>query len=152
MKGWWIAVAVVLLLAGCRVEPVGSIVVDTPRKGWCEAVELRYDNADTLGVYTIGVVLSVENDLVAESVALRVGCTSPSGATTEGRLVLTAPERHSGGSFTELAAEWVSGARLPESGDYLFTLTPEKEQNGVWMAGVSLRTMDLENNNDYGKR
>lgn len=142
MSRWWIVVAVVLLMVGCRVEPVGSIVADTPRKGWGEAVELRYNNGDTLGMHTIGVVLSVENDLVAESVAIRVGCTAPSGTTTEGRLVLTAPERHSGGSFTELSAEWVSGARLAEMGDYIFRLTPEQEQDGVWMAGVNVTPMN----------
>lgn len=133
--------AVACMTISCGVKPIGAVVADTPRAEWHEgeSVELCYSNSDTLGIYNLGVVARQEAGSVASALPLRIAVQAPSGLCFEGAAVLSPTERHKGGSFVELSAGWIEGARLGEVGDYTFTLTPQQTTSGVWTAGVTVQ-------------
>ncbi len=138
-----VAVATLALVAtGCTEKPVEATVVETPRKGWSEVVEVKCSNSDTLSLKNIGVILRVENVAAERGVRIAVGCTSPAGVQFADTLVVMAEKRNSGGSFTDYGSEWIERARLSEQGEYLFTIAPVEPTFGVAMAGVTIVPCD----------
>lgn len=130
-------IAVVALLSvACSERPVGAAVADTPRAGWCDAVEVCYHSSDTLSLVAVGFVARWEAAHAEEALPLRIEVQSPSGANYAGEVVLTPSARHTGGSFVELSADWIEDARFMELGDYRFLLTPCQPTDGVWNVGV----------------
>ncbi len=139
-------IAAMLMLAACSERPVGAVVADTPRDVWHagEEVELRYESCDTLSLYDLSIVVRREANRASEgSVSVRVQCTSPSGVDFESPVVILPEERHRGGSFAENLGEWIRGARFAEEGDYLFTITPTSDLQGVWSVGVKVELFPL---------
>ena len=132
------------LMVGCSEKPVGAVVADTPRRDWNTPVTIAYTASDSLSEYNLGVVARVENGLFEEALALQVRLTAPSGRYFQSELQLWAENRHSGGSFTELRAEWIQKAQLIEKGDYIFTLTPMESISGVWTVGVEIEEARAE--------
>ncbi len=135
-------VVIALLSVACGERPVGATVADTPRTGWCNAVEVCYENSDTLSFHNLAVVVRCEAAHIQELLPLRIEAQSPSGVNYTGEVVLTPSDRHRGGSFVELSAGWIEGARLGEVGDYTFTLTPQQPTDGVWSAGVTINRIE----------
>ncbi len=132
------AVAMMLVAVACTVKPVDSTVVDTPRSGWSEPVELLC-SADSTALHTIGVVLQMESKSVDGPIELRIGCTSPSGVSLGDTLRVGPARRSNGGSFTRIEGDWIEGARFAEQGDYSFTIEPLEPLDGVWMVGITIR-------------
>ncbi len=140
MRRWLSIVAVALTMVACSERPVGAAVTDTPRGEWLAGarVEVRYENCDTLSLYDVAVVVRREASATEVAMPLRVRCTSPSGVTFESGVVVP-EESHRGGSFTESVGAWIEDAHFAESGEYLFTFTPESDLRGVWSVGVELK-------------
>lgn len=132
------AVAMMLVAVACTVKPVDSTVVDTPRSGWSEPVELLC-SADSTALHTIGVVLQMESKSVDGPIGLRICCTSPSGVSLGDTLRVGPARRSNGGSFTRIEGDWIEGARFAEQGDYSFTIEPLEPLDGVWMVGITIR-------------
>ena len=136
-----VVVALVALLSeGCSPQPVGAIVTDAPREEWHEgeSLSLGHDNLDTLTLYNLGVVARVEVASAKESMTLVVGCASPSGASYRSEVVLLAEKGQRGGSFKEYRGRWIEQATLAERGEYIFSVTPKEELQGVWNVGVTI--------------
>lgn len=140
MLRWLTIVAVACVALSCSLKPIGAVVADTPRAEWLagEGVELRYENDDTLNLRNVGVVARWEIGDANGELPLRVAAQSPSGVRYEGEVVLQPTERHKGGSFVEFSTEWIEGALLGESGEYVFTLSPATTVRGVWTVGVKI--------------
>lgn len=141
MQRLGVVVALLALLAvGCSPQPVGAIVVDAPREEWRngEELSLRYDNRDTLSLYNLGVVARLESSVAKESMTLVVGCVSPSGESYHSEVVLQAEEAQRGGSLRGYSAPWIEDAALAESGEYLFSIAPKEDLQGVWNVGVTI--------------
>lgn len=138
-KGLLIAV-VAMLLVSCSERAVDAVVVDAPRAEWLpnEALELCYNNCDTLGGYDLSVVARCGATNNTQALPLRVEVHSPSGVQFGSEVVLVPTERHKGGSFVELSTEWIRDARFMEMGDYHFFVTPSQPADGVWNVGVRL--------------
>lgn len=138
-KGWLIGV-VALLAVGCSERYVGAAVADTPIAEWSaeEDVVLHYTNSDTLSLYNLSVVARRKASFSKEVLPMTVEVQTPSGVRYGGEVVLVPTHRHLGGSFVELAAEWVEDALLAEEGDYLFTVAPCRPTDGVWNVGIRL--------------
>lgn len=135
---------VALLLGACTERPVGAAVTDTPRVGWSDAVEVRYESGDTLSLFAVGFVVRQEAGHSEGVVPLRVVATAPSGVSVEGAVVLTPSDKHRGGSFVELSARWVEDARFGEVGDYRFSIAPQQPTDGVWSVGVRVEKKSNE--------
>lgn len=136
MPKCWLITFVALVAVSCSERPVDAAVADTPRAGWCDAVEVCYDSDDTLSLHNLAVVARWEAAHAKELLPLRVEVQSPSGVCYAGEVVLTPSARHTGGSFVELSADWIEEARFMELGDYRFLLTPFQPTDGVWNVGV----------------
>lgn len=141
MLRWLTIVVVACVSLSCSQKPVGAVVADTPRSAWNpeECVEVRYGNCDTLSLYEVTVVARRQASDGDGAVPLRVVATTPSGATFGGEVILAPRERHKGGSFVELSAEWIKEAQLGEIGEYVFALSPITELEGVWTVGVQIQ-------------
>ena len=133
-------VAVACVALSCSPRPIGAVVADAPRAEWQvgEGVELRYEHGDTLNLRSVGVVARWEIGCAKRELPLRITAQSPLGVRYDGEVVLLPTERHKGGSFVEFATEWIDGALLGESGEYVFTLSPTATQRGVWTVGVKI--------------
>ncbi len=133
-----LTVVATVAMMGCRVTPHGAVVADVSPKGWepSEAVELCYDNADTLSVRTVSIVARREFGKAEGPLELHVRVYAPDSAMVEADVVL--PQRGDrGGSFEELRALWVEGASL-QGGTYKFMIAPQKSTTGVWNVGIEI--------------
>ena len=133
-----LTVVAAVAMMGCRVTPHGAVVADVSPKGWepSEAVELCYDNTDTLSARTVSIVARREFGKAEGPLELHVRVCAPDSAMVEAYVVL--PQRgDKGGSFEELRALWVEGASL-QVGTYTFTIAPQKSTTGVWNVGIEI--------------
>lgn len=135
-----------LLFVGCSTHQMSDIEMhDTERKVWNSIEEFYYDNADTLSLRDISIVVRYDKGYVADSVAMSIVSISPDSLVVEEPFTLHIPRLSNLRPETQTFV-YRRNALLKTPGRYRFRLTPHTAIEGINSVGIAINGSNSETN------
>lgn len=134
--GWW--GVLLCLMTGC-VTPDRAVVVDLSPAAWSEAVELDYENHNTVGEQNLQLFLRLDDGFAEDSLTLHIATFTPDSlcAGEYHRLVFSAA--HVPTPLQRVAVvPYRRGVQLTREGIYRFRLTPTRTVRGIEAIGIKM--------------
>lgn len=135
-----------LLCVSCDAKQMGTVEMhDTERKVWNSIEEFYYDNADTLSLRDISIVVRYDKGYVADSVAMSIVSISPDSLVVEEPFTLHIPRLSNLRPETQTFV-YRRNALLKTPGRYRFRLTPHTAIEGINSVGIAINSSNSEIN------
>lgn len=142
MQGRRALLGVLLLATLCScLSPERVVVCDLPDAEWREAVQLAYENSDTVALHEVRIVLRLDNDCREDSLTLHLATFTPDSLTGgEYHRLLLKGERGAAPLQRIVEVPYRRGVLLQRAGSYHFVLTPTRPIEGVEAVGLKITT------------
>lgn len=129
------------MFAACGTEPCRVVMTDVDSGRWEESVTVVYENADTVSLYDMSVVLRVTPGFDMWQLPLDMEILSPDSMRMREQLTLaTADAEPSPVSYgREVEFPYRRRVRLHSQGGYTVNITPRTPVAGVESAGVTFQ-------------
>lgn len=133
---WW--GALLLLMAGC-VRPDRAVVADVDPASWCERIELRYTNPDTITMRTLRLFLRHDQRFEEDTLTVQITTLSPDSLRVSEYHRLTFHYEQSPAPLKRVVeVPYRRGVRLTRRGDYRFLITPTRTVRGAEAVGLMI--------------
>ena len=133
-----IATLLAVMLVAC-VAPQRSFVRDVVGGTWSKAVEVTFDNEDTVSLRRLSVVVRYNSRFAAASLPVVMRVTAPDARYFDDSVMLYFTRPYTAASVS--AAEVIpyrEHSRLSLSGRYTFRITPTCAASGIEAVGVEI--------------
>lgn len=146
-RDWIIIVLAVSSLSSCIRET--DVVTDVDPRGFVGAVNVEYDNTDTITARDIYMILRTNRIFCENAVDLQISVMSPDSIQYTETFTMTVPARtkaNMNDAFVETISLYRGMAVLDRAGTYVFGFSPAAGSVGVaGVAGIGVKMY-------YGKR
>ncbi|MDL2320000.1 gliding motility lipoprotein GldH [Alistipes sp. OttesenSCG-928-B03] len=139
---WRTAIAAVIaatILAGCISTGI-PVAVDVDPLGWRtgDTLAIRLENADTVGMYDIGLLVRCDKTFAEQQLPLNIRITTPDSLRYEEELTATfLDDVPKNTDYSETLIPYRRQVQLATTGTYMFEIVPRKDNvRGIWSVGI----------------
>lgn len=123
--------------------PVDTVVTDVRPGGWSDAAALEYENADTLSLRDMTLMVRHDDRIAGDSVTLRISVYTPDSLLLKESLRLDVPRSHKAAALAgEIDAPYRQKVRLGKQGVYRIEITPARTVKGISAVGMTITKSD----------